>query len=287
MELAAPITVFWDLAPAVAAGGQLDRICDEIIACRPLMLQLNDPSPQMGEGTRMILKRLANEPVSVFLTITPACLQTLGITAVSDLDVRELLLAAEQPGDVSDAPAVTGLGVSCAVTRENWRTLPDVVCVCRERGFLHLVFPMQRLYHGEVPFLLSRYEQIDLEHVMAAAGGTQGVNLTIHDPFLWRAFNPGVPFPQGGCQAGNTMIAISSEGGVYPCPTLPQMLGNLGTTSLKQIITSPSKKEFRRSLLDFPTACRQCHQLDECRGGCRGRAFVMHGSLDGIDPACQ
>lgn len=287
MELAAPITVFWDLAPAAAASEQLERICDDIIACRPLMLQLNDPSPRLGEGTGMILKRFANGPVSLFLTISPVCLHSLGITAASDFGIRELLLAAEQPGDVSDATAMAGVGVSCAVTRENWRMLPDVVCVCRERGIQHLVLPMQRLYHGEEPFLLTRREQIELEHALAAIGGTQGVDLTIHDPFLWRSFNPGVPFPQGGCQAANTMIAISPDGGVYPCPTLPKLLGNLGTASLKQIISSSLKKEFRRCLLDFPTACRQCHQLDECRGGCRGRAFVMHGSLDGIDSACQ
>ena len=76
-------------------------------------------------------------------------------------------------------------------------------------------------------------------------GGVVGLRLTIHDPFLWRAFNPGIPFPQGGCQAANTMIAISPDRGVYPCPTLPVRLGELDSLSLKQIIASPAKKEFR------------------------------------------
>jgi GeoRSP system SPASM domain protein len=146
---------------------------------------------------------------------------------------------------------------------------------------------MQRLCCGEIPFFLNRREQRELAAFLVAAGGVEGLNLTIHDPFLWRAFYPDVPFPQGGCQAANTMLAIAPDGGVYPCPALPVRLGTVGERSLKEIAASPAKKEFRRTLLEHPGACRDCGELADCRGGCRGRAYVLHGSLDGVDEACR
>jgi GeoRSP system SPASM domain protein len=145
---------------------------------------------------------------------------------------------------------------------------------------------MQRLYGAGVPFFLTAREQRVLADALDAAGGTSGLTLTIHDPFLWRAFNPGIPFPQGGCQAANTMIAIAPDGGVYPCPTLPVRLGTIGEAPLKEIIASAAKKEFRQKLLDHPGACRECGEVTVCKGGCRGRAYVMHQSMEGDDPAC-
>jgi GeoRSP system SPASM domain protein len=146
---------------------------------------------------------------------------------------------------------------------------------------------MQRLYGNEMPFMLSKKCQHELHNALEVVGGTGGINLTIHDPFLWRAFNPGIPFPQGGCQAANTMIAISSDGSVYPCPSLPVKLGTIGKTALKEIVASSEKRAFRRKLLEIPSGCCECAENNECRGGCRGRAFMQHGSLDGIDSACQ
>jgi len=287
MELASPITIYWDLAPNESATDSLQQICTDILAVRPLMLQLYVPSPFLGEGVRALLEQLRGEPVSVTLTITPACLSTLGDMAVTRLGITEILVVVEHPDALKNITALPTVGVSCPVTEVNWRELPAVVAGCRERGFNRLVLPMQRLYNEDRPFLLSKDGQKELERALAETGGTKDLKLTIHDPFLWRAFNPGVPFPQGGCQAANTMIAISPEGGVYPCPTLPVRLGELGVASLQDILASPRKKDFRRSLLLHPQACRECHEVAECKGGCRGRAYVMHGSLDGIDDSCR
>jgi GeoRSP system SPASM domain protein len=287
MELASPITIYWDLAPGESAFDSLQQICTDILAVRPLMLQLYDPTPILGDGVRAVLERLRGEPLSVTLTITPACLSTLADMAVTQLGVTEILLVAEHPDDLKNISAQPSVGVSCPVTRENWRELPALVAGCRERGFNRLVLPMQRLYNEDRPFMLGKDEQTELERALVEMGGTKDLKLTIHDPFLWRAFNPGVPFPQGGCQAANTMISISPDGGVYPCPTLPVRLGELGVASLQDILASSRKKDFRRSLLLQPEACRECPEVAECKGGCRGRALVRHGSLDGVDESCR
>jgi GeoRSP system SPASM domain protein len=287
MELASPITIYWDVAPGDPSSDTLNKICTDVLAVRPLMVQLYDAASFLGAGIRSVLEQLRGTPVAVILTITPACLATLGELAVDTLGVKEILQIIEHPDELKFITATTSIGVSCPVTQKNWRELPAIIASCRERGFSRLVLPMQRLCTDKNPFFLSKYEQEELERALAVIGGAQDLKLTIHDPFLWRPFNPGVPFPQGGCQAANTMIAISSDGGVYPCPTLPVRLGELGAASLQDILASRCKKDFRRSLLLHPEACRDCADVAECKGGCRGRAYVMHNSLDGVDDSCR
>lgn len=286
MELAFPITVYWDLAPGTPPDRSLVRSCDEILECRPLMLQLYDPSPVLGEAARVILERFRETPVAVSLTLTYPALLSLAETS-PELDVKELLIAVNNLESLGDVPHTPEVGISFFVTRDNWRQLPEVVAFCRDRGLKRLVLPMQRLYGAEEPFLLDSSEQGMLENDLAAAGGIDGLRLTIHDPFLWRAFNPGIPFPQGGCQAANTMIAIAPDGGVYPCPTLPERIGEIGSTPLKEIISSPAKKELRKRIVRYPDACTSCQEIAVCRGGCRGRSYVMHSSFDSIDDACR
>jgi GeoRSP system SPASM domain protein len=287
MELALPITVYWDLAPGTPLDASLLQTCDEILECRPLMLQLFDPSPRAGEGVHAILERFRGTPVAVSLTVPYPFLSSLAGTPLAQIGVKELLLACDSPEALRGLPSLPEAGLSFYVNSHNWRDLPDVVSFCRERGVNRLVLPMQRLYDEEEPFLLNRSEQGILEAALAAVGGVGGLRLTIHDPFLWRAFNPGIPFPQGGCQAANTMIAISPAGGVYPCPTLPERLGKIGSIPLKEIITSPAKKELRSRIVCSPAACGSCQELAACRGGCRGRSKVMYASFDNIDDACR
>lgn len=287
MELASPITIYWDISPA-ANTSLLQRIAADILDCRPLMLQLTSTEPRLTEGLLTVLEQFRDSPVSVILTIPLAAYDDSCRDHLQGSGVQEVLLAVDRADRFGGEgwPVSGSAGISFPVTSGNWRELPDLVHSCLDHGITRLVLPMQRLYGGEPPFFLTVREQRELAEALDAAGGVAGLNLTIHDPFLWRAFNPGVPFPQGGCQAANTMIAISPDGGVYPCPSLPVRLGTVGSQSLKEIIASASKKEVRRQLLAHPGACRECGELVECRGGCRGRAYVMHQSLEGEDPAC-
>ncbi len=304
MELSTPITIYWDLPAANADTASLLRICDDIMACRPLMLQLCDRGPAIGKGTVAVLARLKGRGIAVSLPIASSALGTATVARLPDFGLSEILFAVadmdrlaegvklircrdgrEGYGTKSGA-AWPVVGISFPVTRENWHELPALVSCCREEGIVRLVLPMQRLYSGEVPFSLTGKEQRALADSLAAAGGAAGMTLTIHDPFLWRAFNPGVPFPQGGCQAANTMLAIAPDGTVYPCPALPVRLGELGHASLRKIVASPAKKELRCRLTAVPADCGDCPALAACRGGCRGRAYVVHGSLEGADVAC-
>lgn len=294
MELATPITIYWDIPTDSLNSGFLQRICSDIRDCRPLMLQLYFSSPvQQDDGLSIILEQFKGSRIAVSLTIPAAALETAPRNFLQDIGLKELLLFADNldvlAAAIFKAKAFSDNvpGASFSVTRESWRQLPELVELCRREGISRLVLPMQRLYNNEAPFFITAREQKELADHLSKAGGVNDLNITIHDPFLWRAFNPDIPFPQAGCQAANTMIAIAPDGGVYPCPTLPVRLAGIGQVSLKEIILSPDKKDFRRRLLTPPDGCIDCAEISVCRGGCRGRGLVLGGSLDGIDTACR
>jgi GeoRSP system SPASM domain protein len=113
------------------------------------------------------------------------------------------------------------------------------------------------------------------------------IRVTIHDPFLWKVFYPDTDYHEGGCQAANSLLYISPEYRVYPCPAMSIELGDLHETTLRKIVLSATKKELRRSLLNPPTECVACNHGNTCLGGCRGRAFASANSLSRSDPACK
>jgi GeoRSP system SPASM domain protein len=83
------------------------------------------------------------------------------------------------------------------------------------------------------------------------------------------------------------MIYISSEGDVYPCPCLPLKFGNLGRNTLKEMMLSFQKKRLRELLSCPPEVCHDCVEVDQCAGGCRGRAYALADSLSVPDPSCR
>lgn len=294
MELSTPITIYWDLPADLQDTDLLQRICTDISDCRPLMLQIYSNSDQPEAGLAFILEQLQGARIAISVTIPVCAFQRVSDLFLNRYAVKELLLYADSLASLSGSvfsgkrisPQTTP-GIAFSTTRANWRELPGVVCFCKKNDIERLVLPMQRLYCNEHPFYINSQEQQELTRTLTETDGVGGLNLTIHDPFLWRAFNPTIPFPQAGCQAANTMIAIAPDGGVYPCPTLPVKLGRINDDSLKTIISSPAKKQFRRSLLEPPGECRECIEIAVCRGGCRGRGLVLQGSLDSIDLACK
>jgi GeoRSP system SPASM domain protein len=289
MELSTPITIYWDLPGGTADGDYLLRISSDIKECRPLMLQLHDPAPTLRESTIAVLESFKGSGIAVSFTICGDCPERGELGRLHSLGLKEILIDVQSVEEVRGAlpfmPA--GTGISFRVTAGNWEELPTLLSLCKGSAIRRLVLPMQRLYTGEPPYAISREEQRELAASLAYVGAGEGLEMTIHDPFLWRSFNPGIQFPQGGCQAANTMMAIAPNGGVYPCPALPVDLGRIGENTLKEIIASTKKKEFRSGLLQFPTECRGCSELDECRGGCRGRSCAQYGTIDRTDPACE
>lgn len=292
-ELARPITIYWDLTPVPPIAPAYVDICPQIVAVKPMQLHLLDCGPVLDHPCFSILEQLQGTPLAIVLTTVPASISESCLARLHSLGLRGLLLSASSCADLAAVPAIRdavagrfATGISYQVNQWNWQELPHVVAFCLEQGISSLTLPMQRLYGDEPIFLPAAQEQSWLAENLAKLD-YKTLRLTIHDPFLWRAFNPVTPFPGGGCQAANTMLAISPDGTVYPCPTLPLALGNLQTSTLAEILASAAKGDIRAMLRQLPAACAHCEELEQCRGGCRGRSYVLQGSASALDPACN
>jgi GeoRSP system SPASM domain protein len=299
MELSSPITIFWDLPDTLKDVPLLERFAAEIIASRPLMLQLRAGGNNGSDGLLSLLAMFSGTPLTVSLTVNHQMLSDPLSLEIANY-CREVLFSCGHTGEVQAELMTESIkryfdemakrivaGVSFPVCAGNWRELPGLLRFCREQHIKRLVLPMQRLYDVKDAFYLSRQEQMELKNQLALLGQLEGMDITIHDPFVWRVFYPDTPFPQGGCQAANTMLAIDHDGGVYPCPSLPVRIGELTSTSLREIIRSAEKKGLRQQLLRTPVACGECIEERTCLGGCRGRGYLHNGSMEGADPSCE
>lgn len=293
-ELAFPIRVYWDVTPAPDnLTINYTGICEEILEIKVLTLSLLDTDFQLSNSCIEILEKLKNENIAVVLTVSHSALNSSTMALLSHLKVNELLVEASMDDDFRSLAEIVRqyknknmmLGASFKVNKDNYRNIPDVVAFCLNNNITRLVFPMLRLTMKSNYFYVSREEgkalALKLHEIKI-----DNMKLRIHDPFLWRVFYPAITFPGGGCQAANSMVYISSDGNLYPCPSMPLALGNLRETPLKTILSSAYKKGLMKSLLDPPEECLGCGELNECKGGCRGRAYVVHKTFDKRDPAC-
>ncbi|MDA8105493.1 MAG: SPASM domain-containing protein [Nitrospiraceae bacterium] len=291
-ELPSPLRIYWDLPEAAPDQALCRRICEEIIETKMLFLSLRAPGSPVGCSFREVLDALKGDSIGISLTVpgsaaTPSFLAGLSGSAVTTLlidtsslsEVRSFFEKWEPYGKGELTP-----GVSFANSRRNYREIPGVVSFCLQQGVHNLVFPIQRLGTEGAAYL-----EPEGGYELAAklrAMDYSSMRITIHDPFLWQIFYPEADYHEGGCQAANSMLYLSRDYKVYPCPVMPLELGDLHETTLGEIINSAKKEELRQSLLIPPVDCAPCPQADKCLGGCRGRALASAGSLDRRDPAC-
>jgi len=304
-ELTFPVRAYWDLTPA-PTGRPVDylKICEELVGMKILYLELTDTGFPLSEACIRILERLLDENIALSFTASGKCPAPSLIDLLSRFNIRTLLIEATSLNGLASAAETIGEcrkilistksrlnqqyspGISFLVNRDNFRDLPEAVSICREKGISSFVLPMQRLLQTTDCFFTDAHERQKLSERINPED-LQDIKLTIHDPFLWKVFYPAVEFPEGGCQAANSMVHISSEGEVYPCPSLPIKLGSLSKGTLKEMMASSQKKKLRALLTDLPEGCYDCVEAKKCAGGCRGRSYILAGSLGLPDPSCR
>lgn len=295
-ELSSPIRLYWDIAPAKPGHAAVDYtdISAQIIANKILALQVTEYSPLLSDACMAILNALKGQAIAVSLTATRSALDASALAMLRNMPIKVLYVAIASAGELESVIEINRqmqgaivVGISYSVTRDNYHDLPDVRSFCIARNIAHLALPMQRVMHDTDCFYLTRQEGEGLAAQLQKYDLLPDLKLIIHDPFLWRVFYPSVAFPNGGCQAANTMLYISSEAAVYPCPTVPMAIGNLMQMTLKEVISSDSKKDLRKKLVAVSDRCSDCQELVQCKGGCRGRAYTISNSWNEPDPACS
>ena len=301
MELRTPVRLSWDLSPPPAAELFCGEIAAAVLAAKFLTLDLREGEEGVSSACRLVLERLRGSSLAVTLTARPpkrpGAKAGVAKSELPDLlfapPVRLLLVEIASPAELPHVTEMTRaaggrvpVGISFPVRRGNREELPEVVRFCVADDVPHLAIPMTRVVAGEECLVLTRAEQRRLGEMLAAGPLPDPRRLSVHDPFLWRLLHPGVPFPDGACQAANSMLHIAADGQVYPCPLVPVSLGSLRETSLAGIMASNVKREVREQIRAVPAACGGCAAMAGCRGGCRGRGYALTGSWDAPDPGC-
>ncbi len=91
-------------------------------------------------------------------------------------------------------------------------------------------------------------------------------------------------YAEGSCPAGKHYCRITPEGDVTPSPYMPLGVGNVRERSFAEIWRSaPVFGALRRAPLGG--RCGRCEFSRIC-GGCRCRAYAIHGDYLAEDPAC-
>ncbi|MEJ2697692.1 MAG: radical SAM protein [Candidatus Sulfobium sp.] len=88
-----------------------------------------------------------------------------------------------------------------------------------------------------------------------------------------------------GCIAGQLICLIDVDGNVLPCSYFPRPAGNVRERSFRDIWEN---SELFRELRDFKKykgKCGSCEYINVC-GGCRARAYSVHGDYLEEEPFC-
>ncbi|NVN98107.1 MAG: SPASM domain-containing protein [Geobacteraceae bacterium] len=288
-ELSTPIRIYWDITPVPLVHADHLKIAEYIIALKILNLDIAVTGESIPDSCFTIIKKCSEARIGITLTVSAAFFTKLLAESLSTAPPKELLLEITSIEEIFSLdythPAVSGF--SFPINENNWKQIPDLIHFVSEKGIKRLVFPMQRLYSGEHPFHLPAQGIVSISDALSSLSPAPLLQITAHDPFVWRAIFPNTPFPNGRCQAANTMLYIDPKGVVYPCPVMPVPIGDLQITTLKEIAKGVIKRELRAKLLKLPADCIGCEMAESCKGGCRGRGEIISGSWDGIDPACK
>ncbi len=132
-------------------------------------------------------------------------------------------------------------------------------------------------FDGRMPELKAFIEEcLDIESPMI-----------LFDP----AFGPLPPsYDFHECIAGIRQLYITGTGDVYPC-TAPMgpgfRVGNVNERSIEEIWNDPAMMAVAEySCHQIEGQCRDCENLANCHGACRGVAFATTGNLNASFPNC-
>ncbi|WP_427181640.1 radical SAM protein [Paenibacillus sp. TC-CSREp1] len=93
---------------------------------------------------------------------------------------------------------------------------------------------------------------------------------------------------RGNCEVGKEMVSIGADGTVYPCHMLHDAslgLGNVLDERLDKLLTHPDNP-FLELDVDHIEECKECKYRYLCGGGCRGRSWLYHRTLNNRDAFC-
>jgi heme b synthase len=88
-----------------------------------------------------------------------------------------------------------------------------------------------------------------------------------------------------GCIAGQLIALLDVDGNVLPCSYFPKPAGNIREQSFQDIWENSELFKELRNFKGYKGKCGSCEFINVC-GGCRARAYALHGDYLEEEPFC-
>lgn len=186
-------------------------------------------------------------------------------------------------------------GINCIVGKRNFKQIPQLFRYARKKGVNEIEFlRLKPSGRGKAAYLSEHttYKQnISLIPMLARLSQQHKICAKIDCSFIPMLchHNPSPEMLEAmatyGCEAGNVLLGIRSNGKVSGCSFLQ---GNgLSVFDVHQSWYTDKKFQKLRTWTErAPEPCCSCKYLDICKGGCRAVSAYMTGDMDAPDPDC-
>ncbi len=194
-----------------------------------------------------------------------------------------------------------GLNVITTVTKENVRSLPELVDFFHERGVSNaLLNPVRGTQLGGRNLMA---DQAELAHYFFAAmdrafelyektgrklvvGNFANLLLGLVAPGARRLMCDISP-----CGGGRCFFAVGAGGEVAPCSEflgLPEFHGgNLFDMSVKDLLATPAFKQVTTRVVEQLDPCKRCAVRHVCGAPCPAEVYAINGTLNAPAPMCD
>ena len=162
------------------------------------------------------------------------------------------------------------------ITRRNADHLEDLVAFLHHLG-VRTFAANAMIYSGSGRFAPEAIPETDLPPLLVRLRDRArelGLRFLWYTPTPYCAMSPvELEIGQKRCSAAEYAICIEPDGGVLPCQSYYSPVGNILKDRWDRIWNAPLFRSFRERTADpdaagLPAACRDCHDLVACGGGC-------------------
>ncbi len=91
---------------------------------------------------------------------------------------------------------------------------------------------------------------------------------------------PSISFSHCSDKAERRPITLDNQGNIRFCNHSPEIMGNINTETLYEILNKKSTSWFA----EIPDYCKNCEKYPICLGGCRAASIQFYGNYKKVDP---
>jgi radical SAM protein with 4Fe4S-binding SPASM domain len=215
------------------------------------------------------------------------------------LDAEDILNNADTPAGGVRAvdlllEAGIKVGVNFVVTRQNFEQLDEVLSFAGQRGLTDVEFlRLKPSGRGKLEYFDRRLTPAQnrkfyptIRNLSEAYNVPAKIDCSFVPMFCWHKPDKALmeQFSVYGCEAGNVLLGVRSDGRFAGCSFLS------GEESILDLPRLWNGSEHLLRLREWsdraPEPCRSCGYLEICKGGCRAVSEFVSGDFSAPDPEC-